>query len=306
MDVPNGIQYDGGAGFNTLALTQSGGTETSDTYSVGPNNGQGTDVIVGTAGTQTVDFQNLAPVTDNVPATTATVNATPAANAINYAQGPGGGIFTGNTGIVTVDNEESYEFNNKTSLIINGLAGSDQINLNDPTTPAGLTGSITVNGGDPTVAGDTLTVNGVAGKTDALVYSPTGVGTGSVADGAVQPQVNFTGVENLNIVGQDADGDTLAFNAPATAGLGTVMTYVPGSTSTPERSARSRTSRARRLFRSVSRDSARAGSLSPTPVSRTREMISWSSMARWAMMPSMPPRTPSLYITSLARTGHRR
>ncbi len=237
INVPNGIQYNGGSGgtggFNTLQLDQPTSTtvQTSDTYSVGPNNGQGTDVIAGTGGTQTVYFQNLVPVTDNVPATTVTVNATPAANAINYAAGPGGGIFTGNTGIVTVDNQESYEFNNKTSLVINGLAGSDQINLNDATTPAGLTGSISVNGGDPTAAGDTLIVNGVAGSTDALVYSPTAVGAGSVADGTIQPQVNFTGMENVSIVGQDADGDTLAFNAPATAGLGTVVTYNPGSTS---------------------------------------------------------------------------
>ena len=73
-------------------------------------------MIVGASGTQTVYFQNLAPVLDNVPAATVTVNATPAANAINYIQGPGGGIFgAATTGLVTIDNQESFEFANKTT-----------------------------------------------------------------------------------------------------------------------------------------------------------------------------------------------
>ena len=44
----NGIHFDGGAGFDKLALTQTGGpTHDSDTYSVGATNGSGTSVIVG-------------------------------------------------------------------------------------------------------------------------------------------------------------------------------------------------------------------------------------------------------------------
>ncbi len=199
-----------GNGFNTLVITQTGGaTQTSDTYSVGPNVGEGSDVIVGGAGTQTIQFENLAPVQDNVPALSVTVNATPADNAINYAQGPGGGIFIGNTGLITIDNQESYEFNNKTNLIINGLAGSDTINLNynNLVGPAGLTGSITVNGSDPT-ASDTLIVNGIAGTLDNLRFVPTAAAAGNVInDNGPQPQVNFTGIEHLNLVVQQNDGD---------------------------------------------------------------------------------------------------
>ena len=67
-NLANGIRYDGGTGFNKLVLTQTGGTaQTSDTYSVGPNPGEGNDAIVGAGGTQTVYFQNLSPVQDNVP-----------------------------------------------------------------------------------------------------------------------------------------------------------------------------------------------------------------------------------------------
>ncbi|HVX62174.1 MAG TPA: S8 family serine peptidase, partial [Pirellulales bacterium] len=88
VSVPSGIRYDGGAGFNQLQLVQTGGdVQTSDVYGVGPNNGDGSSVITGSSGLQTVSFQNLAPVLDLVPAATAIVNATAAANEINYSQG---------------------------------------------------------------------------------------------------------------------------------------------------------------------------------------------------------------------------
>src|SRR5262249_33663577 len=175
-------------------LVQTGGTtQTSDVYSVGPNPGEGSDVITGpgTAGVQTVFFQNLAPVQDNVPATTATVNGTPAANAINYTQGPGGGIFTGNTGLVTIDNQESYEFNNKTNLVINGGAGSDEINLNNASTPAGLT-SITVGAGDPT-ASASLIVNGTAATVSVAEVT-------SMITGAGPVPITYAAIELLTVV----------------------------------------------------------------------------------------------------------
>jgi hypothetical protein len=219
INVADGIQYDGGAGFNNLTLYQSGGaTQTSDAYSVGPNSGEGSSVITGAGGMQTVFFQNLAPVQDDVPATTVTINATTADNAINYSQGAGGGIFTGNTGFVTVDDQESYEFNNKTNLVINALAGSDEINLHYDNTlnPAGLTGAITINGADPT-AGDTLTINGIAGVLDNLRYVPTSAGAGTVInDSEPQPNVLFTGIGQLNLAGQQADGD--GFRVDGTTG----------------------------------------------------------------------------------------
>ncbi len=229
MDSSNGlinvpIHYDGGTGFDALHLVQTGGaTQTSDTYSVGPNSGEGTSVITGPSGTQTVYFQNLTPVLDAVPATTQTVNATPSDNAINYAQGPGGGIFVGNTGLVTIDNQESLEFNNKTNLVLNALAGSDEINLNDPTTPAGLTGTITVNGGDPT-ASDTLVVNGTTGG-DTIGYNPSAtLGSGFVTVNAL-PVVNFTTIEAVVIDGQ---GGTDALTSTTPAG-GHILTYTQGA-----------------------------------------------------------------------------
>ena len=213
-----------GNGFNSLVITQSGGAaQTSDTYSVGPNVGEGSDVIGGGGNTQTIQFENLAPVQDNVPSLAVTINGTPAANAINYTQGPGGGIFVGSTGLVTVDNQESYEFNNKATVVINGLAGSDDINLNNPTTPAGLTGGITINGGDPT-ASDTLVVNGTTAQ-DTVNITPTAADGGTVAITGL-PTITFATVENLIYNGQGGS-DLLTITVPA----GSLTTYTPGAAS---------------------------------------------------------------------------
>ena len=213
-----------GNGFNKLVITQTGGaTQTSDTYTVGPNPGEGSDVIVGGGNTQTIQFENLAPVQDNVPALVATVNATPAANAINYTQGSGGGIFgAATTGFVTIDNQESYEFANKTSLTINGLAGSDEINLNDPTTPTGLTGGITINGGDPT-ASDRLVVNGAAAQ-DTVNIAPGTADGGTVAITGLPP-ITFAAIESLIYNGQGGN-DLLTVSVPAAS----TTNYSPGPT----------------------------------------------------------------------------
>ncbi len=263
----NGIHYNGQAqgalgGLNTLRLVQTGGSNASDVYSVGPNPGQGSDVITPFEGAaQTVFFTNLAPVQDDTPATTVTINATNADNAINYTQGPGGGIFgNGTTGLVTVDNQESYEFNNKDNLAINGLAGNDTINLNNqgprPTgaTPGGLK-NITIDGGDPT-ASDTLIVNGIAGGApatrDELVVTPTSTGAGTIVEsgsaGATAQAdfvpVTFSTIEHLNLVGQSAEldqiasrgtggNDTFEVSPGATPDAGTITGFSTGAGAFP-------------------------------------------------------------------------
>jgi hypothetical protein len=205
ISVANGIRYDGDGGFDALQLLQTGGSPVgiSDTYSVGLANGSGKSVIEGSTETQTVFFENLSPVLDLVPAASLTVNATPEDNAINYTAG------APNDGLVTVDNFEPIKFKNKTNLIINALAGSDTINLhyNNTVNPVGLTGTITVDGADPT-GSDTLVVNGIDGELDNLRYIPTAVGAGTVVNNSQpQPSVNFTGIEHLTEVIQQADGD---------------------------------------------------------------------------------------------------
>ena len=94
---------------------------------------------------QTVNFYEVSPTFDSMPAPTLIVNATNEANAINYSEGKSTfanffatpPVLDPAWGEVSVDNQEPIEFTNKDHLIINGLAGDDQTNLNNPNKPAG-------------------------------------------------------------------------------------------------------------------------------------------------------------------------
>ncbi|MCU0878232.1 MAG: Ig-like domain-containing protein, partial [Pirellulaceae bacterium] len=207
--VPIPVQYDGGLDDDSLTLT--GNTATSNTYSVGPNPGEGVSTMVIGGVTQTVTFSGLEPVIDNM-AGPLVVNGTPADNAINFA---------GN--VISSDNFETIAIANKTEVTINALAGSDTISINNPT---GFTGPLNVNGGDPG-ASDTLIVSSDAGF-DPLVLIPTAQGEGSVEHfGGASPDVAYTGIEHVTLVGQLADGD--AFGVDGTAG-NDLFTYFQGET----------------------------------------------------------------------------
>lgn len=216
INVVNGIRYDGDGGVDRLQLLQSGGpSRMSDTYSVGPAIGSGMSTIVGTgmAGTQTVFFEDLSPVLDLVPAALLTINATPTDNAINYS-----GVVT--TGLVTIDEQESIEFNNKTSVVINAGSGQDTISMNSTVTPTGLT-NITVNGGDPT-SGDTLIVTGVGvavavNTLTETIMGATGVGGAVLINyGTIESFSLLAGIGNLTLTTTGAD-DTVV----VTPGLST-------------------------------------------------------------------------------------
>jgi hypothetical protein len=227
VDSSNGlvtvpINYDGGTGVNSLHLIQptSATVQTSDVYSVGPNPGQGSDVIKGPSGTQTVNFQNLTPLTDLVPVTTQTVNATSSDNAISYTAGPNSGLVNASnptglkTGQVSVDNFEPIEFANKTNLVINDGGGTDTVSLGNATTPAGLTGTITVNGSDPSKS-DTLIINGVA----ATLAVNTTAQTISGAAGAAT--IDYSTIKTLQI--NAASSTTLSVSGS------TSYQYLPGT-----------------------------------------------------------------------------
>ncbi len=196
INVGSGIHYDGDGGVDGLQLLQTGGpTIKSDTYSVGPAIGSGVSTIVGegTAGTQTVFFEDLSPVLDLVPAPLLTVNATPADNAISYSVGS---VLT--NAKVTIDEHEPIEFANKTALTINAGAGQDTISVNNPNTPTGLTGGITIIGGDPS-GGDTLNVTGVGGAVPVIVNTATATISGATGAGGAVP-ISYGGIEHLNLL----------------------------------------------------------------------------------------------------------
>ncbi|MGC3992072.1 MAG: FG-GAP-like repeat-containing protein [Chthoniobacteraceae bacterium] len=228
----DGIVYAGEnnatAAGDSLILKGGGGAAFGQQWVLDTTPDSGTLITSDGTTTQTIHYSGLEPITDTAAATSLTVTGTNANNAINY----GAGTVAGD-GLVSVDNNETIEFANKTTLIINALAGSDTINLNTPTTtPTGLT-SITVNGGDPTT-GDTLIVNGRVNVADAFTYTPatSTSDTGSVAITGL-PTVNFTTMEHLVINGQNGGpggtGDSLTIN---TSNLSSSQTEIltPGTT----------------------------------------------------------------------------
>ncbi len=217
------IFFDGGTGDDLLTVsgTPTGGVD-EVIYTPGPSPGAGQLVYedVGNTTLMSIAFANLAPVVDLVPAAALSINAGDADNAINYTQGS-----AATRGLITVDNQESIEFQNKTALFLNAGAGNDTVNLNNPNTPTSLT-SITVNGGDPT-ASDTLIVNGTAGPgPDTITYKPTGVGVGAGdVDISGLPSIAFTTTEHLIVNGQGG-GDTLAVD---TTNLNGTQVFTPGA-----------------------------------------------------------------------------
>ena len=210
VDLLNGIRFLAGGGTDSLTLTDTT-ARLSESVIVGASPGQGASVISDGA-TQTVYFEDIEPIMTSVVATTFTITSNPAlaslldaSNSINYESSP---LIGPTGGRVTVDNFEPIDFVNKTSLTIDAGAGSDSINLNNPNTPTNLTG-ITINGGDPT-ASDTLILNGITGQLDNLRYAPTNAGAGVVVnDSSAQPNVTFSAVEQLELVLQQADGDSV-------------------------------------------------------------------------------------------------
>ncbi|MCO6453692.1 MAG: CHRD domain-containing protein [Pirellulaceae bacterium] len=209
------VTYHGEDG-NDLLQVISNAASTGTTYSPGPAADSG---HIAQSGGVNVFFTGLEPVQilGAGAADSLTVNGTPADNAINYTQGPGGGILAGNTGLVTVDNFESVEFNNFGTLNINGLAGSDTINLNNPVTPVALN-AINVDGGDPT-ASDTVVVN-VA--TAAVISDLTADGATITRTG--ESTVFVTNAESLMIVGDGSANLTIQ----GTGGSDTIV-HTPGS-----------------------------------------------------------------------------
>jgi len=216
IDVGNGIRYDGNGGVDDMELLQTDGPmHASDSYSVGPANGQGQSMIVGAGmdGTQMIWFENLEPVLDLVPAALLTVNATGEDNAINYSTGS---LVT--QGLVSIDAHETIEFGNKTALVINALAGADSVGINNAATPTGLA-TITINAGDPG-SGDTMVITG-AGVAVAVNTSTSTI-TGATGVGGAVP-LSYSGIESLDLAG----GITgLSFNSTA---ADDTLTVTPGA-----------------------------------------------------------------------------
>ncbi len=209
------INYDGGDNSDLLQVI--GDPVDTVTYTVGPQVQEGKithddDADPSNGVLLSIDFENLEPFQDNVVAANLVVNGTNADNAISYGNGPGGGIFVGATGLVSVDSFETIEFNNKATLVLNGLGGSDNFSVNAATAAEALTG-ITVNGGDPTAGSDTAIISGTTGD-DTINFAPTSDDDAVVTGAGPVVVITLATVENAVIDGQGGD-DFLTYNSPA-------------------------------------------------------------------------------------------
>ena len=160
----NGIDYDGG-GDPADALEILGGTANDLTYTAGATPDAGTLTHIGDAGTQSIDFAGIAPITDTVAAASLTIFGTAGADAIAVADG---GLVNGfQTTQVSAPTFESIRFANKTSVTIIGNGGADTLTFNNPTPAAGLSTLNVTNVGAVTQAGavnyTNLSLNNITG-----------------------------------------------------------------------------------------------------------------------------------------------
>jgi hypothetical protein len=161
----NGISYDGG-GDPADALEILGGTANDLTYTAGATHDAGTLTYTGDAGTQTIDFAGIAPITDTVAAASLTIFGTGSNDAIAVTDG---GLVNGfQTTQVSAPTFESIRFANKTTVTINGNGGAaDTLTFNNPTPAAGLTTLNVTNVGAVTQTGavnyTNLSLNNVTG-----------------------------------------------------------------------------------------------------------------------------------------------
>ena len=152
----DGISYDGG-GDPADALEVLGGTANDVTYTAGATPDAGTLTYTGEAGTQTIDFAGIAPVTDTVAAPSLTITGTAGADAITVADG--GVVNTFQTTQVGAATFESIRFANKTTVTINGGGGADTLTFNNPNAAAGLTTLNVANVGAVTQTGVMIYTN---------------------------------------------------------------------------------------------------------------------------------------------------
>jgi hypothetical protein len=147
----NGISYDGG-GQPADTLEILGGVATQLTYTAGATHDAGTLMHTGAAGTQTIDFAGIAPITDTVAAATLVIKGTAGADAIQVTDG---GLVNGQqTTQVSAATFESIRFANKATVVIDGNGGfADTVNFNNPNVAAGLTEMDVTNVGAVTQTG---------------------------------------------------------------------------------------------------------------------------------------------------------
>ena len=163
-----GVTFTGAGGTNQLIV--SGGSATSEDYTVSATAGSGTDVVKdASSNSQTVTFTGVTSTLSNSTIATLTVIGTSANEAIAYGQGA-----TTSLGRVAIGSTVPIDFSGKATLVINGAGGTDTLDVNNSNKPTGLT-AITVN----STATTTLTPPPTSGNILWLDSSALGLANGA-------------------------------------------------------------------------------------------------------------------------------
>ncbi|MGI9458044.1 MAG: hypothetical protein ACR2NU_15875, partial [Aeoliella sp.] len=204
ISVPDGIRYDGdgqcpheepAAGFDrgidTLNLTQIDGvTQDSHTLTVGATVGQGISTIIGAGAlpgdVQSIFFEELEPIIDNVPALDLFVNGATVGSLLNGANQityDDSDLFDDTWARITVDAFEPFHFTSKTIVSIDSENGDDTIVINKATLPTDLL-ELNIDADDGNDLVNILAVPDASATTFAMVEVLGGAGN-DVLDGSL-------------------------------------------------------------------------------------------------------------------------
>jgi hypothetical protein len=214
---PAALTVNGGADPRADTLNITNTSTGTTTVTPGQTPDAGTVAAPGTDGS--VAFTGMSSVSVTAAAATDTITAIgPNGNDTLFLQhlpavvGPGTDRFW-------VNNQAPTIFSGFGTVVLHGLFGNDQFNVN----PVGLLPAVTAITVTGTSDGNSLTVNGSAAA-DAINFAPTGPAAGSVAITG-SATTAFTAIQGVTINGQGG-GDTLTVTTPAAA----TATFNPGAT----------------------------------------------------------------------------
>ena len=212
------LTFDGGSDDDLLRLTGTvvGGTTT---YSVGPTADAGT-VVTNGVGQQTITFTGLEPIEDLMTLASLIINASLGADIINISDAP----TSGRTEVNFNGAFELYRFEGKTDVTVNGGAGNDTININNPNPANGLS-TLSVDG-----EADNDTINVLENHAGDLTG---GTGNDSfVFSNSVQLTGTVDGEDGTDTINALAVTTSLTFDltsADATGFAGTEATLLTGA-----------------------------------------------------------------------------
>lgn len=157
----------GGQSGDILVMSGGGGITFIETYVVDGTGSGG--LIVTTNGTlfQGIKFAKLAAIQDTVTTASLAVTGPDSGDRIEIRDG---GQLNGNATEVRSDHFTPIRLKNKTSLIVDGGGGADDILVNNPVPAVGLQ-ALTVRGGD---GGDTIAVITTVSNLDTAVFGDVG------------------------------------------------------------------------------------------------------------------------------------